>query len=151
MKTPRSTNSPRTPASAIFRRRRRRCFFVRGGLPLRPPGRPPPVGRPPGAPPPGGRPPPLPPPLPPELPDAVREAVVRPRLPPADERRAGGGVPRPPPLRPVAPPPPPVLRGRAGGGRRTEPDRGATGEVSSWEGTNSAPLGQSGASGPGRS
>src|SRR5689334_19834390 len=150
MKTPRSTNRPRTPASAIFRRRRRRCFLVRGDVPLRPPGRPPPAGRLPGGRPPGGRPPPLPPPLPPELPAPVREAVVRPRLPPADARRAGGGVPRPPLLRPV-PPPPPVLRVRAGGGRRTEPDRGATGEVSSWEGTNTAPLGQSGASGPGRS
>src|SRR3954470_19034488 len=101
MKTPTRTNMPRTAASAIFRRRRRRCFLDRGGLPLRPPGRPEPAGRPPGGRPPGGRPPPLPapplpePPLPgPPLPE-VREAVVRPRLLAAAERRAGGGVPRP--------------------------------------------------------
>src|SRR4051812_14970494 len=133
MKTPKRTNRPRTPASAIFRRRRRRCFFDRGGLPLRPPGRPP-EGRPPGGRPPGGRPPP-PPPLapPPAPPDGVREAVVRPRPLAAAGRRAGGGVPRPEPRAP-APPPPPVLRVRDGGGRRTEPARGATGEVSSWEG-----------------
>src|SRR5688572_11629794 len=51
----------------------------------------------------------------------VRDAVVRARAP------AGG--------RPDPRPPPPVLRVRAGGGRRTEPARGATGEVSSWDGT----------------
>src|SRR3954451_5513072 len=121
MKTPKSTTRPSTPARAIFRRRRRRCFFDRG-VPLRPPGRPP-EGRPPGGRLPGGRLPPLPPPPPapplgpppappaarvppppppppppplgppPAPPDAVREAVVRARPLPAAARGAGGGVP----------------------------------------------------------
>src|SRR4051812_42082181 len=135
---PSSTNRPRTPAIAILSRRRRRCFFDRGGLPLRPPG-PSPGGRLRG----GGLPPPPPPPVPPDAPpdappDPPRSAEVRPR-PAGAPRRGAGGVPRPPELppvpRPAAPPPPPVLRVRAVGGRRTEPARGATGEVSSWEGT----------------
>src|SRR5215213_1883806 len=113
-KTPSSASIPARMPAAIVSLRRRRCFFERGGLPLRPLGRAPPrdcadAGR---ACPVRG---PLPP-FPPE-----REAAVRPR-PPAGARREPPPVPRPPP---------PVLRVRAGGGRRTEPARGATGEVSS--------------------
>src|SRR5687767_2006569 len=100
-------------APTIFSRRLRSCFLLRaaprGLLPLLPPlpvaGRAP-AGRPPEGRPPAGR-----PAVPP-----LRDAVVRAR-----------------PSRP--PPPPPVLRARAGAGRRTDPARGATGEVSSWDGT----------------
>src|SRR3954451_8453193 len=100
---------------AIFSRRLRRCFFDRV-LPFGCP-----VPRP------GGRP-----------PDdaAVRAAVVRARPLPAGGRR-GPPAPLPPPERPPPEgrPPPPVGRLRTGGGRRTDPARGATGEVSSWLGT----------------
>src|SRR3954462_5100107 len=58
-----------------------------------------------------------------------RELVVPPRPP------AGG---RPAPADPR--PPPPVLRVRTCGGRRTDPARGATGEVSSWDGTRNPSL-----------
>src|SRR4051812_29704522 len=114
---------PARRAAVIFSRRPRRCFFVRGALPrgffrgplppVPPPRDPPPGGRLPG-----GR------PLPPEEAASVRDAVVRARLPPAGLRAP-----------PVPRPPPPVLPVRTGGGRRTEPARGATGEVSSWDGT----------------
>src|SRR5215218_5423081 len=107
---------PATRPAKIFSRRLRRCFLFRGPLPLGPPGREP-AGR-------GGRGgrggPPLPLPL--------RAAVVRGR-PPAGGR---AGV-RPPP-------PPPVLRVRVGAGRRTDPAREATGEVSSWVGTRNPSL-----------
>src|SRR5947209_2127013 len=46
------------------------------------------------------------------------------------------------------PPPAPLRAARAGGGRRTDPARGATGEVSSWGGTR-GPLSGCGA-GPGQ-
>src|SRR3954449_1687240 len=125
-KTPTSTTRPATTAAAIVSRRRRRCFFVRPPFGPRP--FPAPLGgRLPGGRPPGGRPPPEPPPEPPPggrpvpEPPPVRDAVVRARPPPAGRRA---------PL-----PPPAPVRARAGGGRRTEPARGATGEVSSWGGT----------------
>src|SRR5687768_4907930 len=105
-----------TPAT-ILSLRLRRCFFDRAALPR---GRVPPFREPPPAPagrPPVGR---------PDDPAPVRAAVVRAR-PPAGGLRA--------PLPPAPRPPPPVLRVRAGGGRRTDPARGATGEVSSWDGT----------------
>src|SRR5687768_12938111 len=110
-----------TPAT-ILSLRLRRCFFERAALPR---GREPPFREPPPAPagrlpvgrPPAGR---------PDDPAPVRAAVVRAR-PPAGGLRA--------PLPPAPRPPPPVLRVRAGGGRRTDPARGATGEVSSWDGT----------------
>src|SRR3954462_15555760 len=120
--------------AAIWSRRLRRCFlFVRGAL-LRDPPRPEPP--PPRDPPvrdaggrlPGGRPP------PPLCGTPERDAVVRAR-PPA----AGLRAPPAPPTPPVPRPPPPVLLVRAGGGRRTEPARGATGEVSSWDGTQQFP------------
>src|SRR4051794_17938176 len=65
-----------------------------------------------------------------------RGVVVRPPRP------AGGRPPRPAGGRP-APPPPAV---RPDGGRRTEPLRGPTGEVSSWGGTQ-GPLSGSGLGG----
>src|SRR5829696_1543194 len=128
MKTHNSRNNPPRTPKPIFSRRRRRCFLLRAGRPLPPDGRPPPGGRPPepggrpdpgGPPEPGGRPAPLPP---------LRAAVVR-------ARPDGGTAGRPAPEPRVAPPPPPVLRVRAGAGRRTEPARGPTAEVSSWGGT----------------
>src|SRR5688500_12783187 len=103
---------PAMTAAASFSRRLRCCFLLRGPLPRGlPAGRAGPL-------PVGGR----PAPLRGGPPDPVREAVVRAR-PPA------GGRPRPPA------PPPPVGRLRTGAGRRTDPARGATGEVSSWDGT----------------
>src|SRR3954447_24839456 len=99
----------RTPAT-IFSWRLRRCFFDRGplGLPATFAGPRPAGGR----------------PEPPERavgrPGAPeRDAVVRARPLPADRPE----------------PPPPVGRERAGVGRRTDPARGATGEVSSCDGT----------------
>src|SRR3954469_9005765 len=107
----------------ILSRRLRRCFLLRPPLARLPDGRPlPPPGGP-LRPPPAGR-----PDCPPEDDAAARDAVVRAR-PPLAGRRA------PPPE-----PPPPVLRVRAGGGRRTDPARGATGEVSSWDGTRNPSL-----------
>src|SRR4051794_40368823 len=108
--------------AVIFSLRLRRCCFVRGALPRgfrpEPPPVPPPRDPPPGGRLPGGRPP------PPEEAAPLRDAVVR-----ARPLLAGFRAP------PVARPPPPVLPVRAWGGRRTEPARGATGEVSSWNGT----------------
>src|SRR4051812_8804530 len=105
---PSSTNRPRTPAIAILSRRRRRCLFDRGGLPLRPPG-PSPGGRLRG----GGLPPPPAPPVPPDAPpDPPRSAEVRPRPAGAPRRGAGGG-PRPPELPPA---PRPRAPARGGGG-----------------------------------
>src|SRR3954454_554382 len=119
---------PARRAAVIFSRRPRRCFFVRGALPrgffrgplppVPPPRDPPPGGRLPG-----GRPP------PPEDAAPLRDAVVR-----ARPLLAGFRAP------PAARPPPPVLPVRAGGGRRTEPARGGTGEVSSWKGTREPSL-----------
>src|SRR3954467_12462966 len=115
MKTPSSTSMPAKRPPAIFSRRLRRCFFDRA-LPL---GLAVTRG--------GGRP-------PEEAP--ARAAVVRARPLPAAGRRAPPEPPEPPerPF-PVGRPPPPVGRLRVGGGRRTDPARGATGEVSSWLGT----------------
>jgi len=117
---------PASRPAVIFSLRLRRCFFVRVALPrgfLRGPPLPPPPVPPPRDPPPGGR---LPGgrPPPPDAGAPVREAVVRARPPPAGFRA----------------PPPAVLRVRAGGGRRTDPERGATGEVSSWDGTQNPSL-----------
>src|SRR4051794_23391114 len=89
----------------IFRRRLRRCFLERAAAPR-------------------GFAVPLVPDPPPDRGGAarpLRAAVVRARPP------GGGGR--------EGLPPPPVGRERDGGGRRTEPARGATGEVSSWDGT----------------
>src|SRR4051794_16271299 len=100
---------------AIFSRRLRRCFLDRAPLPfaLAEPGRPLPDER-----------------AAPELREVpaapgapLRDAVVRARPP------AGGRPDR------SRPPPPPVGRERDGVGRRTDPARGAPGEVSSWDGT----------------
>src|ERR687890_295228 len=60
-----------------------------------------------------------------------RDAVVR------TPRPAGGRPPRPAGGRPPPPLPPAV---RPDGGRRTEPLRGPTGEVSSWGGTQGPSL-----------
>src|SRR3954453_4554286 len=105
MKTPRRTSIPASRPPTTFSRRLRRCFFERGPFPLAEV---------------RGRP--LPPPLREGPEPPVREAVVRAR-PPAGGRPARSG------------PPPPVGRDRDGGGRLTDPARGATGEVSSWDGT----------------
>ena len=120
--------------TAILSRRRRRCFFVRGAL-LREPPRPEP-------------PPPRDPP--------VRERAVG---CPADDRRRhrSAGLPSATPSsahgrrrpacgrrrrrrhRPCRARPLRCCWSRAGGGRRTDPARGATGEVSSWDGTQQFP------------
>jgi hypothetical protein len=115
-------------APAIFSRRRRFCFFVRTlplplalAAPPRPAGGRPRLGPFDGAP--------------------LRAAVVRPPRPPGGGLRGPPEPPAPrPPLEPSDPrPPPPVLRVRVVGGRRTEPARGATGEVSSCGGTRQNP------------
>src|SRR5919202_2668441 len=104
---------PANAAPRALSRRRRRCFFVRRALP---------AGRLPVAAAPVR-----------DVPDAAppRVAVVR------TPRPAGGRPPRPAGGRPPPPPPPAV---RPDGGRRTEPLRGPTGEVSSWGGTQGPSL-----------
>src|SRR5688572_577858 len=117
-------------APAIFSRRRRFCFGRTLPLPFLPLA----LAAPPR--PAGGRPRPGPPDGAP-----LRAAVVRPPRPPGGGLRGPPEPPAPrPPLDPSDPrPPPPVLRVRVVGGRRTEPARGATGEVSSCGGTRQNP------------
>src|SRR3954454_1347616 len=116
-KTLKSRISPARMPAIIFSRRRRPCCLLPAGFPFVVPFFVP-VGRRAA--------------LPPAREDDVppdREAVVPPRLP------AGG---RPDPADPR--PPPPLLGVRTGAGRRTDPARGATGEVSSWDGTRNPSL-----------
>src|SRR5690349_19620865 len=73
---------------------------------------------------------------------ALPFGLAPPRVPDPPDPRAGAGRPlraavvrARPPAGGRPEPPPPVGRERDGDGRRTEPARGATGEVSSWAGT----------------
>src|SRR3954453_12582995 len=131
-KTLKSRISPARMPAIIFSRRRRPCCLLPAGFPFVVPFVVP-VGRRAA--------------LPPAREDDVppdREAVVPPR-PPAGGR-PDPAEPRPPPPAggrpdPADPrPPPPVLGVRTGAGRRTDPARGATGEVSSWDGTRNPSL-----------
>src|SRR3954452_786158 len=120
-KTLKSRISPARMPAIIFSRRRRPCCLLLAAFPFVVPFVVPffvPAGRRAA--------------LPPAREDDVppdREAVVPPRPP------AGG---RPDPADPR--PPPPVLGVRTGAGRRTDPARGATDEVSSWDGTRNPSL-----------
>src|SRR4051812_6028901 len=144
-KTLKSRISPARMPVVIFSRRRRPCCLLPAGFPFVVPFFVP-VGRRAALPPARGD------DVPPD-----REAVVPPRPPagglagPAHPRppapgRGGGARPRPGaagggrpgPAHPR--PPPPVLGVRTGAGRRTDPARGATGEVSSWDGTRNPSL-----------